>query len=267
MAAVADRTHASEPPPAAVVGAEQTQLHTRILRLALGVEESRAYWEHVDPSVPATERAARAFEERWFGPKSVERVKLLIANCAVRYDAYPGALAELRAWSRMDGVTRALVCHWHLQLADPIYRRFSGEFLTSRRATPGTSDVQRDVVVRWVDRCAPGRWGTATVIQFASKLLSAAHEAGLLGGTRDPRPLILPRVSDVALGYCLHLLREVQFEGSLLDNPYLASVGLGADVVEARLRTVPGVRHRRMGALHELEWDAASLAEWAEATR
>jgi hypothetical protein len=262
--------HASEPAPP-IVGrseehAEQTEFHTRILRLALGIEESRAYWERVDPAVAALapgERAARAFDERWFGPKSVERVKLLLANFAVRYDAYPPALAVLHRWNRMDGVTRALVCHWHLQLADPLYRRFSGEFLVARRAAPGVSEIRRDVVVRWVEERVPGRWGASTIIQFASKLLSAAFEAGLVGGTRDPRPIVLPRVSDLALGYCLHLLREVRFEGSLLANPYLASVGLGSDVVEARLRTLAGVRHHRMGDLHEFEWDAASLAEWA----
>jgi hypothetical protein len=38
---------------------EATEVHTRILRLALGIEESRSYWEHIDPMVPVAERGAR----------------------------------------------------------------------------------------------------------------------------------------------------------------------------------------------------------------
>ena len=109
---------------------EARDIHTRLLRLALGVEESRAYWSNVDPMVPAPARPVRAFEERWFGAKSMERVRVLLANFVSRYDTHPAALATLRRWSglpqghpaAMDPATRRLLCHWHLQLADPIYR-------------------------------------------------------------------------------------------------------------------------------------------------
>lgn len=50
---------------------ETTDVHTRILRLALGIEESRSYCEHVDPKVPVADRALIAFEQRWFGGKSL----------------------------------------------------------------------------------------------------------------------------------------------------------------------------------------------------
>ncbi len=61
---------------------EATTVHTCLLRLALGIEDSRSYWEHVDPHVSIRERAELAFEQRWFGSKSLERVRRLLSNFA-----------------------------------------------------------------------------------------------------------------------------------------------------------------------------------------
>ena len=105
---------------AQVAQGEETVVHTRILRLALGIEESRAYWTHVDPTLPAAPRAIQAFEQRWFGAKSLHRVRTLLANFAARYDAYPDALSVLRRWRSMDLPTRQVLCHFHLQLTDPL---------------------------------------------------------------------------------------------------------------------------------------------------
>ena len=243
---------------------EATEIHTLLLHLALGVEESRSYWEHVDPSV-RTSRALVAFEERWFGSKSLERVRFLLMSFAKRYDAFPEALAVLRRWRSMDAVTRQLVCHWHLQLSDPLYRRFTGQFLVDRRGVRDPK-VDRDIVLRWVKSEAPGRWSESTAVQFASKLLSAASQAGLISPKRDPRALLVPKVPDAALAYLLHLLRSVRFAGSLTDNPELASVGLVEDFLEQRLRALPGLTFRRLGSVAELEWDAPTLTAWAEAT-
>lgn len=77
--------------------AEETRVHTRIMRLALAVEESRAYWANLDPSVPPGPRAIQAFEQRWFGAKSLHRVRTLLANFGARYDAFPKALEVLRS--------------------------------------------------------------------------------------------------------------------------------------------------------------------------
>jgi hypothetical protein len=63
----------------------------------------------------------------------------------------------------------------------------------------------------------------------------ATNTAGLVVGIRDPRPLTFPQIPDEALTYLLYLLREVQLTGTLLDNLYLASVGLvGSNGVRAR---------------------------------
>lgn len=244
---------------------EAQEIHTRILRLALGVEESRSYWEHVDPTVPPAQRALVAFEQRWFGAKSLERIRFLLANFVDRYDPFPDALAVLRRWPAMDAATRQLVCHWHLQLSDPLYRRFTGSFLLERRSLRDPK-VDRDIVLRWVSTEFPNRWGAATAVQFASKLLSAASEAGVVSPRRDPRSLLLPKVPDVALSYLLHLLRGTRFEGTLTENPYLASVGLTEGFLDQRLRGLPGIGFRRMAHLTEFEWAAPSLTAWAEAT-
>lgn len=245
--------------------AEATETHTRILRLALGVEESRTYWEHVDLSVPATHRAPIAFEQRWFGSKSLERVRFLLANLSDRFDRFPASLAVLQRWRNMDGPTRQVLCHWHLQISDPIYRRFTGSLLVERRALREPL-VDRDAVVRWVKSEFPDRWSETTCVQFASKLLSAASEAGLVSEKRDPRRLLYPKVTDAALTYLLYLLRDMRIEGSLTANPYLASVGLTDGFLDQRLRALPAVTYRRMGQLVEFEWGFPALTEWAEAT-
>jgi hypothetical protein len=245
---------------------EATEIHTRLIRLALGVEESRGYWEHVDPTVPRANRTLLAFEERWFGSKSLERIRFLLANFSERYDSFPEALAVIRRWRGMDSSTRQLVCHWHLQLSDPLYRRFTGDFLVARRGLRDAK-IDRDIVLRWVKNELPGRWAEATSVQVASKLLSATSEAGLISPKRDPRTLLLPKVPDVALAYLLQLLRSVRFAGTFIENPYLASVGLVEGFLEQRLRALPGITFRRLGSVTELEWDAPSLTAWAEAMR
>jgi len=163
----------------------------------------------------------------------------------------------------MDAATRQLICHWHLQLSDPLYRRFTGKFLVERRGLRDPK-VDRDVTLRWVKNEFTDRWSESTCVQFASKLLSAASEAGLISPKRDPRSLLLPRVTDLALAYLLHVLRGTRFEGTLINNPYLASVGLTEGFLDQRLRSLAGLTFRRMAQLTEFEWEAPSLTAWAE---
>ncbi|MGA7979109.1 MAG: hypothetical protein WCA32_02665 [Chromatiaceae bacterium] len=128
--------------------AECVQLHTRLLKCTLEVENSRAYWRH------SAERRARpvartAFEEYWFGARSLGRAKVLMTNFRARFDAFPPALEALGIWTDMDPDTRRLICHWHLQLSDPLYRAFTGEYLVERHGrVPG--EVSHAPVVTWV---------------------------------------------------------------------------------------------------------------------
>ena len=240
---------------------EVMKVHSRLLKCALEVEDCRSYWKHVDPADDAP-RADKAFEAYWFGARSLARVKVLIINFRYRFDAYPEALEVLRCWEHMNPNTRKLVCHWHLQLADPLYRMFTGEYLVQRLES-ARPEVTRDLVAGWVKEHAPERWRTNTIIHFASKLLSSALSAGLVGSNRDPRPLMLPQVGDDALIYLLYLLRGVTFEGTLIDNPYLASVGLVHGVLTDRLRALDALQFRRQADLVDIDWDHPDLATWA----
>lgn len=242
--------------------AEETRVHTRILKCALEEQDARAYWQHASETTEVD--AEKAFEGYWFGARSLARVKVLLTNFRHRFDAFPPSLSVLHNWVDMSPDTRRLICHWHLQLSDPMYREFSGELLAQRRASH-KPELTRDIVLSWVDPKSDA-WTMATKIQFASKLLSAAYAAGLVGSTRDPRPLLFPRVPDDALEYLLYLLRNIRFEGSLTDNPYLRSVGLDADFLGSRLRSCPNVGLQRSGSLAEFSWRHESLEDWASRT-
>ncbi len=235
-----------------MANAEALAPHTRILRLTLAIQEARAYWEAVDPLQKGAARVERAFTERWFGNKSLARVKLLLSNFAARFDEFPEALDMLRRWRPAELGTRALVCHWHLQLSDPLYRLFTGTWLPDR-FDDGRHQFDTNTVARWVADAGPSGLAPSTRYQFATKLLRAADEAGLVSPSKDgPRTALSARVPDEALGYLVRLLQLVPHEGTWRDNAYFRSVGLTPDLVDARLRRLPDVTYRRMGELVEL---------------
>jgi len=239
---------------------EVSEIHTRLLKCALEVENARAFWAHVDETTEAS--AQQAFDEYWFGARSLPYIKVLLTNMRARFGAFPAALGVLHRWPQMSPDTRRAICHWHLQLSDPLYRRFTGVYLVERRAG-ARPEVTRDLVVGWVGRQGPERWKMSTRIQFASKLLSSAYSATLVTSNRDPRPLAMPRIPDEALEYLMYLLRTIEFEGSLLDNPYVHSVGLDGGVLEDRLRALPGLDFKRQGDLIDFGWQRKDLCSWA----
>lgn len=241
---------------------ERQSWHNRLQKLALGVEESREYWRNATPSLSPAHENVRAFEERWFGARTMARVRVLMADMRARYAAFPSALQSLKGWQDMHPDTRRLICHWHLQLADPAYRAFSADWLPWRREGVGTADFP--AALRWIMEVTPKAWQVSTGRQMAGKLLAAAAEAGLVEPAPDPRRTLVPRVPDEALGYCLHLLREVDIAGSILDNPYLRSVGLTGVVLESRLAALPWVRVARLGGTIQMEWQFSSLAAWTD---
>lgn len=243
-------------------GSEVLEFHTRLLRTSLASEECRAYWEHVRPDIPNGQRAVVAFEERWFGNKSMARVRELLATFRYRFDAYPMALEVLRRWRPSDPATRLNICHWHMQLTDPLYRAFTGSFLEQRRLHPHPR-VDRDVTVRWMHLVLDDRWGSATTIRIATSLLTSAAAAGLCSSGTGSRSLNYPKVTDEALAYLLYMLRHLSFAGSMLENPYVASVGLTEGILEQRLRRLPGISFRRMGKLCDFGWHHKDLKAWA----
>lgn len=242
---------------------EVREAHSRLIKCGLAVDESRAYWERIKQDDHRL-TAQVAFEEYWFGAKSLPWVKVLVLNMQTRFDAFPEALEVLRRWHTMAPETRTAICHWHLQLTDPLYRAFSGDFLPARREGL-RPEVRRGAVVAWIEEQSPSHWTLPSRIKLASRLLSAALTAGLVSGQRDPRQLTFPRITDEALAYVLHLLRAVTFEGTLLRNPYLRSVGLEGASLESRLRSLPMLRYRRTSDVIEFGWSYPTLGAWAAA--
>jgi hypothetical protein len=245
---------------------EAGQPHSRILRVTLEADNAREYWRRPQAHALTPDRVHAAFTEYWFGARSMDRIRDLLNNFDERYAAYPAALEALAAWPDLDRETRVVICHWHVQLADPLYRMFTGEFCPLERE--GGRALTRDAVLRWVRGQDPsGRWSAATHAQFASKLLSCAHAAGLVTRTLDPRPLSTPRVTSAALGYLLYILRGIEFAGSLHDNPYLRSVGVVGSILDDRVRTLPGVSMRRIADLVDLSFEHDSPLAWVRATQ
>lgn len=242
---------------------EERRFHTRLQKTTLAVAESRSYWERWSPGLQKDEMAARAFDERWFGARSAPRVRVLLESLRARFDAFPEAFAVLRRWKGIDSFSRTLVCHWHLQLSDALYRAFTGSRLPYVRRS-GQAKTSRGEVLRWLSGIEPERWGPASRVQLASKLLTSAREAGLVGPGQDARSVLLPSVPDVALEYLIHLLRGISFDGSLTENPYAASVGLHAETLESRLTALPGITFRRQGGVAEIEWSSPTLTVWAD---
>lgn len=243
---------------------EATELHTRILRCMLAVEDTSDYWRKLDRTVPLDTRATVAFRERWFGTKSEARVRTLVTDLAARFDAYPEALdllVSLMAEGRLASALRVTVCHLHVQLADPLYRRFTGELLPRRRAQ-GYTTIDRPIVSRWLDEVAPDRWAAVTATKFASNLLATAFDAGLVSKARDPRALEAIRPSPLAIGYALYLLRPIQIEGTLTDNPYLRSLGVTPASLVQDVARVPGISAARAGDLVDVQFHEPSLGAW-----
>ncbi len=246
--------------------AEVKEFHTRILRVTLEVDNAREYWSRPEARIDSPDRAEAAFHGYWFGSRSMPRIRDLLANFDLRFAAFPSGLAALSVWGDLAHDARVPICHWHLQLADPLYRAFAGELCVDRRESG--RPLTRDVVLRWVTALdAEDRWSPASRVQFASKLLSSAHAAGLVSTRRDPRPVVVPRVPDAALGYMLHLLRDIDFRGSLHDNPYFASLGIDVTVLDERLRSIPGIAIRRAADVVDFKFDHATPRDWVTRTQ
>lgn len=237
---------------------EVTALHTRLLRVTLEVESSVAFWSQADPALSHAQLATQAFEGSWFGKRSAPRTRKLVDELASRFFPFPQALAVLAGWNDMAPAVKSVVCHWHVQLTDAVYRRFSGELLTELRGPEGAV-ITRPLVADWIEGLAPGRWSMSTRLKFSSNLITIGAEAGLIAPSSKERTMRAPDVPDEALAYLLHLLREIDFEGTLLDNPYVRSVGLSPDSIDKALQ--------RLGKRQDQpveDWMAPSLSQWFE---
>ncbi|MEL7334681.1 MAG: hypothetical protein AAFN70_00515, partial [Planctomycetota bacterium] len=93
---------------------------------------------------------------------------------------------------------------------------------------------------------------------------TSAMTVGLLESNRDPRSIAFPQVSDTVIAYLMFLLRQIEFSGSLLKNPYVASLGFDLETLVARLRMIPSLGFNRQGDLLHFGWRYEDLMRWAE---
>lgn len=199
---------------------EQTAPHTGLLRLGLAVEQSVAFWAQAGTEADLDALVERAHQEKWFPNSSESRNRYLVQQLARRFSPQTRSLLAAQA-----ELSPPLVCHWHLQLTDPIYRLFTGSYLMSCWSSP-TQSVGLEGSVKWVSNQALTiGWRVNTIRRMASGLLSSATEAGLCRKSgRKERELWLPAMTSSETEYLNNLLESV----AALENRslYLLPVGL-----------------------------------------
>ena len=195
--------------------------HTGLLRLGLATAYSVAFWTRATEDLEVSEMARAAEEQQWFGEISSSRVRYVVRQLQKRF---PYPTRELLGFQpRSDTSGDALICHWHLQLHDPLYRDYTSLYLLRCWSGPTTS-VTIDETEKWVRTRPSARdWKSNTQRRMASGLMSAATEAGLLAKTgREERELKLPNVQFIDREY---LEKLMQLAGVDDADPYFASVG------------------------------------------
>lgn len=180
-----------------------TSEHTGLLRMGLEVELSRTFWSRAQDGEEAKERRARAAQEAWFPALSEARLRYVMAELEKRFP--PRALASLRRWQPDEG-RAPLVCHWHLQWSDPLYRDFSSGFLVGAWARPEARVSVADVDQWLGQRGSHSGWSLSTRRRLASGLLSAACEAGFVRGAGRAKELRTVPVDSASLTYLLDWL-------------------------------------------------------------
>ena len=243
---------------------EADEPHTRMMKCTLEVEPSRSYWEACAANGGPISKE-QAFEKAVFGSKTFLRIDRLMADMRHRYDEYSFALEVLGKWHPMELSDRVLICHWHTQLVDPIYRKFTGEYLVERYYGP-SGTIDNDLTSRWIEVAVPGRWQIPTRKKIASKMLTSAQTAGIVSSNRNLKTIEFPRVSDLALTYLMYLLKEITYTGTAINNPYLASVGIDSEEAIRRLRKIEHLGFCRQGGLISFEWQYSTMLDWATAT-
>ena len=244
------------------INQEERNIHSRLSSLSLCIEDCRDYCKE-RPAAQDKPLDAIAFRERWFGNNSEQRVKGILRNMQLRFDRYPEALTVLSQMSRSEFFP--LICHWHLQLADPLYRAFTGEYLVSRRMTGNSRHlgIDKEYVFGWLSTLNLPSWSLKTKLKMSASLMTAARQAGMIQNNEIAGGSLLG--TDKALGYWFYLWRSLHDAPPVLNNPYLASIGLSGEWLDRRITKLNCLQLRRLGDTLDWEWKYPSLIEYANA--
>lgn len=200
--------------------------HTGLLRMGLEVKASELFWSRATDEESPRSRRERARAENWFPDLSEARLRYMLSELERRFP--PNARHALKVWG--PGRQAALVCHWHLQWSDPLYRDFTSNYLVTAWAMP-RSDVGSSDVEAWLfARGTHLDWSASTRRRLASGLLGAATEAGFLSGSGRRRELRTVSVERTSLAYLRAFLAE-QDDAHAGEEIYLSgTVGSSAEV-------------------------------------
>lgn len=205
---------------------EVSQEHTGLLRMGLEVDSSVTFWNQASPGESPSARHARAISEGWFSRPSEARLKYLLTELGKRFP--DDVLPALKSWKPEQESQSALVCHWHLQWSDPLYRAFCTDFWVSRWASP-ESTIDNHAVQGWLEkRGNHADWSPSTTRRLASGLLSAATDAGLCKGAgKNLRELRVLQASPSSLDYLKAFLsQQSQDQRPVSEDPYLCGISI-----------------------------------------
>ena len=196
--------------------------HTGLLRLGLALPQSVIFWERAAEETAVKALQDQAVAQQWFDGLSDTRTRYIIGQLSKRFPFE--ARRALAFGEGLEPHQAQLRCHWHLQLTDPIYRRFTSEYLFNCWTSPHAS-VELEGVITWVSGLPLAKdWKKVTVRRMGSGLLSAATEAGLCQGSgKKEKALRVPRVEPEDRDYLRNLLSQAEASASL--SLYLRSVG------------------------------------------
>lgn len=187
-----------------------TSEHTGLLRMGLEVGPSMVYWQRAKENEDGLAHRQRATEEGWFPELSPARLRYLMGELEKRFPA--GTLRALKEWRPEAERQAPLVCHWHLQWSDPLYRDFTSGYLVGAWAGP-EAGVSVPAVDSWLSqRGTHADWSPSTRRRLASGLLAAASDAGFLKGTGRDKELRTVTVDAASMAYLQSLLSSSEAE-------------------------------------------------------
>ncbi len=203
---------------------EVNQEHTGLLRMGLEVDSSVTFWSRAEPGESASARRSRAIAEGWFSGLSEVRQKYLLSELGKRFP--DGVLPALKAWKPEQESQSSLVCHWHLQWSDPLYRVFCTDFWVSRWASPEAT-IDNKAVQGWLEkRGSHTDWSPSTLRRLASGLLSAVTDAGLCQGSgKNRRELRVLQATPKSLAYLMAFLSQ-QADTGVSEDAYLCGISV-----------------------------------------
>lgn len=176
--------------------------HLYAYRVTARLMESREYIQKVELEESFSEVLKRAVAEGWFGVKSKDMTRRIIAALYSRYSQYPKGLCILKnSLDTMDSGEFRLISQFHLVLADPYYRWLTGVYFPQRRSD-GFGFLSLDELVVEFSKIVQTELKPVTIRSYCSKLLTIARDVGLLKG-KVKKEFEEPEVSEKALLYVL----------------------------------------------------------------